>query len=101
MVERVAEATGGKPADARLCELGRLTDAGTTELLASQLAEVGAAMSRAHTMFASWAYRPADHYVVRGCPRRGRARREAHRRSGGRAIIALALPGREAAVRAA
>lgn len=33
IIERVTEATGGKTADARLCELGHLTEAGTTALL--------------------------------------------------------------------
>ncbi|HWO22989.1 MAG TPA: mevalonate kinase [Kofleriaceae bacterium] len=52
MVQRVADATSGQTSDARLTELGRLTDAGTTALLASDLAEVGAAMNRAHTVLA-------------------------------------------------
>lgn len=48
MVERVAEATGASADDARLRELGGLTDTGTTALLAGDLAALGAAMDRAH-----------------------------------------------------
>ena len=52
MVERVAEATGGAAGDARLAELGGLTDAGTTALLGGDLAGLGAAMDRAHAVLA-------------------------------------------------
>ena len=52
MVERVAEATSGPNGsgvdDARLRELGSLTDAGTNALVGSDLAGLGAAMNRAH-----------------------------------------------------
>lgn len=48
MVERVAEATHSVVDDARLRELGGLTDTGTTALLARDLEALGAAMNRAH-----------------------------------------------------
>src|SRR5439155_933717 len=48
MIERVAQATRGAPDDARLAELGGLTDTGTVSLLAGDLAALGKAMDRAH-----------------------------------------------------
>ncbi len=102
MVERVAEATGGKTADARLSELGRLTDAGTTALLAGQLAEVGAAMDRAHAVLAelgvSTPRLDALCEAARGAGAHGAKLTGA---GGGGAVIALAPPDREAAVLAA
>jgi mevalonate kinase len=50
MVERVATATAGNLDDARLRELGALTDSGTSALLARDLAGVGHAMDRAHQL---------------------------------------------------
>lgn len=50
MVDRVAQTTGGNRDDARLRELGNLTDTGTTSLLARELPAVGAAMNRAHEL---------------------------------------------------
>lgn len=52
MVERVAEATHCDLNDARLRELGALTDTGTAALLAADLAALGGAMNRAHTVLA-------------------------------------------------
>jgi mevalonate kinase len=52
MVQRVAEATGERPADKRLSELGGLTDTGTSALLAGDLPGLGAAMNRAHAVLA-------------------------------------------------
>jgi mevalonate kinase len=48
MVERVAQATAGSVDDARLRELGGLTDTGTASLLKGDLAALGNDMSRAH-----------------------------------------------------
>ena len=48
MVDRVAAATSAAGDDARLRELGGLTDTGTTALLAKDLAGLGTAMNRAH-----------------------------------------------------
>jgi mevalonate kinase len=50
MVQRVADATGGKPDDPRLRELGGLTDTGTIALMAGNAGELGAAMNRAHRL---------------------------------------------------
>jgi mevalonate kinase len=50
MVERVATATASKTDDARLHELGALTDSGTAALLRGNLAELGSAMDRAHAL---------------------------------------------------
>jgi len=52
MIERVAQATGSLGDDPRLRELGALTDAGTAALLAADLATLGGAMNRAHTLLA-------------------------------------------------
>jgi mevalonate kinase len=52
MVDRVAQATSEVVDDARLRELGALTDTGTTALLAGDLASLGAAMDRAHALLA-------------------------------------------------
>lgn len=48
MVQKVAAATGERPADKRLAELGGLCDTGTAALLGNDLASLGAAMNRAH-----------------------------------------------------
>lgn len=50
MVERVSHATSGNLDDARLRELGALTDSGTISLLARDLPAVGVAMNRAHEL---------------------------------------------------
>jgi mevalonate kinase len=53
MVERVYLATGGVAGDARLAELGALTDRGTTALIEGSHAALGAAMDRAHEVLAA------------------------------------------------
>jgi len=50
MVERVAVACRGSADDARLHELGGLTDTGTTALLQGNFAGLGTAMDRAHAL---------------------------------------------------
>jgi mevalonate kinase len=50
MVQRVADATNSVVDDARLRELGALTDTGTAALLATDLPTLGSAMNRAHTL---------------------------------------------------
>ncbi len=50
MVDRVSQATSANVDDARLRELGALTDTGTTALVARKLDELGAAMNRAHEL---------------------------------------------------
>lgn len=52
MIQRVTDATHGKKEDARLAELGSLTDTGTTALLGGDYAGLGAAMNRAHAVLA-------------------------------------------------
>jgi mevalonate kinase len=52
MVERVAQATAGALDDARLRELGALTDTGTNALVRGDLAGIGGAMNRAHEILA-------------------------------------------------
>ena len=48
MVDRVAHATSSSPDDARLRELGGLTDTGTASLLKGDLVALGRDMNRAH-----------------------------------------------------
>ena len=50
MVDRVATATSGNVDDARLRELGSLTDTGTASLLAGNLEGLGRDMNRAHDL---------------------------------------------------
>lgn len=52
MVNKVAQATGERPADQRLSELGGLCDTGTAALLGGDLPALGAAMNRAHEVLA-------------------------------------------------
>jgi mevalonate kinase len=52
MVDRVASETAASADDARLRELGGLTDTGTAALVARDLAGLGAAMNRAHEVLA-------------------------------------------------
>jgi len=52
MVDRVAQATSGSTDDARLRELGALTDTGTASLLAGDLVALGKEMDRAHELLA-------------------------------------------------
>jgi mevalonate kinase len=52
MVDAVAKAVAGDASDARLAELGALTDTGTAALLGGDVAALGTAMSRAHTVLA-------------------------------------------------
>jgi mevalonate kinase len=52
MVDRVASATAGSVDDARLRELGSLTDTGTASLLAGDLPALGKDMNRAHELLA-------------------------------------------------
>jgi mevalonate kinase len=104
-VARVAEATGGAASDARLAELGQLTDAGTAGLVAGDaagLAALGAAMDRAHAVLAelgvSTPQLDALCAAARGAGALGAKLTGA---GGGGAVIALAPPGGEAAVLAA
>jgi mevalonate kinase len=102
MVERVAEVTGGKTADARLSELGRLTDTGTTALLAGELAEVGAAMDRAHAVLGELGVStPRLDSLCEAARGAGAHGAKLTGAGGGGAIIAIAPRDREPAVLAA
>ena len=102
MVERVAEATGGKADDARLAELGRLTDLGTVALLATELARLGDAMDRAHDVLADLGVSTPRLDALCAAARAAGARgAKLTGAGGGGAVIALAPRDRENAVLAA
>ena len=102
MVERVAEACAGKADDARLRELGALTDAGTRSLLAGDGAALGAAMDRAHTLLADLGVStPQLDALCQAARQAGATGAKLTGAGGGGAVIAIAPPGREAAVLAA
>jgi mevalonate kinase len=102
MVERVAEAVAGKADDARLRELGALTDAGTLNLLAGDGAALGAAMNRAHTLLADLGVStPQLDALCQAARQAGATGAKLTGAGGGGAVIAIAPPGREAAVLAA
>jgi mevalonate kinase len=102
MVERVAEATGGKPEDARLRELAGLTDTGTTALLGKDFAILGEAMDRAHAILGELGVSTPllDELcdAARECGAHGAKLTGA---GGGGAVIALAPRDRESEVLAA
>ncbi len=99
MVDRVAQATSEVVDDARLRELGALTDIGTTALLAGDLAGLGAAMDRAHALLAGLGVSTAQLDslcdVARVCGAHGAKLTGA---GGGGAVIAIAPRDREQAI---
>jgi mevalonate kinase len=102
MVERVAQATGAQAADARLAELGRLTDLGTVALLAGELAGLGDAMNRAHRTLADLGVStPRLDALCEAARTAGAHGAKLTGAGGGGAVIALAPQGREPAVLAA
>ncbi len=102
MVERVAQATGTKADDARLAELGRLTDIGTVALLGGELAQLGEAMDRAHDVLAELGVSTPRLDALCAAARSAGARgAKLTGAGGGGAVIALAPPGGEGAVLAA
>jgi mevalonate kinase len=102
MVERVAQATGGKADDARRAELGRLTDVGTVALLAGELAKLGDAMDRAHDVLAELGVSTPRLDALCAAARSAGARgAKLTGAGGGGAVIAIAPPGGEGAVLAA
>jgi len=102
MVERVAEVTGGQADDARLRELGQLTDAGTQALVAADAAALGAAMNRAHALLGELGVStPALEALCESARQAGALGAKLTGAGGGGAVIAVAARDREAAVLAA
>src|SRR5690606_35106209 len=82
--------------------LGRLTDLGTTALLAGDLARVGAAMDRAHAVLADLGVStPRLDALCAAARAAGAHGAKLTGAGGGGAVIAIAPPGREPAVLAA
>jgi mevalonate kinase len=102
MIDRVAEATGGRTDDARLRELGALTDTATAALRAGDRAALGAAMNRAHGLLADlWVSTPALDALCDAARAAGASGAKLTGAGGGGAVIAVAPPGREPAILAA
>ena len=102
MVERVAEATGGRTDDARLRELGGLADTGTAALLAGDGAALGAAMDRAHARLGELGVStPQLDALCDAARAAGAWGAKLTGAGGGGAVIAIATRAREAAVLAA
>jgi mevalonate kinase len=103
MVQRVADATSGPHStstdDARLKELGALTDAGTVALVASEHAKLGAAMNRAHEILAGLGVSTMqlDHLCA-GARLAGAYGAKLTGAGGGGAVIAIAPREREKAI---
>jgi mevalonate kinase len=109
MVERVAQATiSGRTAqpnapttndDARLAELGGLTDRGTTALLRNDLAELGGAMNRAHEILAELGVSTAQlDSLCEAARSHGAYGAKLTGAGGGGAVIAIAPRDREHAI---
>jgi mevalonate kinase len=102
MIDRVAEATGGRTDDARLRELGALTDTATAALRAGDRAALGAAMNRAHGLLADLGVStPALDALCEAARAAGASGAKLTGAGGGGAVIAVAPPGREPAILAA
>lgn len=102
MIDRVAAATGGRADDARLRELGALTDAATAALVGGDRAALGAAMNRAHDLLADLGVSTAQLDALCGAARAaGASGAKLTGAGGGGAVIAVAPRDREAAVLAA
>jgi mevalonate kinase len=102
MVEIVAAATGGRADDPRLRELGALSDSGTPALLAGDLAALGAAMDRAHSLLGELGVSTAQlDQLCEAARTAGAHGAKLTGAGGGGAIIAIATRDREAAVLAA
>jgi mevalonate kinase len=102
MIDRVAEATGGRADDARLRELGALTDTATAALLTGDRAALGAAMNRAHGLLADLGVStPALDALCEAARAAGASGAKLTGAGGGGAVIAVAPPGREPAILAA
>jgi mevalonate kinase len=99
MVQRVAEATGERPADKRLAELGGLTDTGTTALLGGDLPALGAAMNRAHAVLSDLGVStPVLDGLCQIASDQGAYGAKLTGAGGGGAVIAIAPRDKEAAI---
>jgi mevalonate kinase len=99
MVERVAAETASQVDDARLRELGALTDAGTAALLAADLPALGAAMNRAHTVLAELGVStPQLDALCEAARTAGAHGAKLTGAGGGGAVIAIAARDREQAI---
>ncbi|HMG25114.1 MAG TPA: mevalonate kinase [Kofleriaceae bacterium] len=102
MIDRVAAATGGRADDARLRELGALTDAATAALLGADRGALGAAMNRAHDLLADLGVSTAQLDGLCAAARAaGASGAKLTGAGGGGAVIAVAPRDREPAVLAA
>ncbi len=102
MIDRVAEATAASRDDARLAELGALTDTGTAALAGGDLAGLGAAMNRAHTVLATLGVSTPKLDALCGAARAAGAHgAKLTGAGGGGALVAVAPREAEAAVLAA
>ncbi|MGE0399027.1 MAG: mevalonate kinase [Kofleriaceae bacterium] len=103
MVQRVADATSGPHStsadDARLKELGTLTDEGTVALVAGELPKLGSAMNRAHEILAGLGVstEQLDHLCA-GARLAGAYGAKLTGAGGGGAVIAIAPREREKAI---
>ncbi len=103
MVQRVAEATSGphktSDSDARLKELGALTDEGTVALVAGDHAKLGVAMNRAHEILGGLGVSTTqlDHLCA-GARLGGAYGAKLTGAGGGGAVIAIAPREREKAI---
>ncbi|HEU4730977.1 MAG TPA: mevalonate kinase [Kofleriaceae bacterium] len=99
MAERVAEVTGGRADDARLRELGELTDAGTAALVGGEVAALGAAMDRAQGLLGALGVStPQLEALCEAARAAGAHGAKLTGAGGGGAVIAIAPREREAAV---
>jgi len=102
MIDQVASATGAKADDARLHELGALTDTGTIALLAADGPALGAAMNRAHTLLGALGVStPLLDALCATARSAGAYGAKLTGAGGGGAVIAIAPRDREAAIMAA
>jgi mevalonate kinase len=102
MIERVSQATAGSTDDARLHELGALSDTGTNALLAGNLAGLGAAMDRAHALLGGLGVStPLLDGLCEAARKVGAYGSKLTGAGGGGAVIAIAPREREAEILAA
>jgi mevalonate kinase len=99
MIEKVETATSGERSDARLHELGALCDTGTAALVRGELAPLGAAMDRAHTLLADLGVStPLLDGLCKAARERGAYGAKLTGAGGGGAVIAIAPREREDAI---